>query len=600
MPIEIDQKFKRVSKVVRLESLIADQRDLMAWWYCGVRKNQRSGDQPLAVVAFREVLSERRLSDDVVYKNVPLTALGQVRLGTVWHRGLCRYEMSLECEKFSIDFDQPGWRFTSFQEANRYQEPPPYPPEIHPLQYKNDKNWLLDFNLRTGARLVIPCLEFFTRAYGRSAELRRIIASYPWTECRERRLFAPLGESEEYGKKWKVKLRKRLVNGDVVLVAHAKYDPYTENVVRMIYGQMEANYVPGDRTPLFIKVAPWFRGPAELKVKGVWCDRGASFLGLQIMGCSEPGGVPIFRSRENANNAEIRLQEGDLGTAWKGTPDRKVVKLPEIVDLTDEVDPDPDSISAEIEDPEFELLGERRAVFDVRSQRAKTSSGQKAEGSDGIRFSSGDPHGSGQGVGYASIHAPPVMESQGVLRDVWNVLLFLKRKLPQLISSVEWFTFEAGYSQRAEPSLMGFHPFEEQDTVDRTTRKWPFIDAHTLSEARGLLVARLRVSGKWVHFVEIQRRPLRLKGKDGGKVDAEESFKGLVFQLDNQADVNDWIAFLLSDLRRVKGVVDKLAARCPGRAATFVHSKSRSDAVPCETAVMNALRKIECDLISSV
>lgn len=596
MPIVLKQELKRISKAVRLESApLGIDNDWMAWWYCGILKNQKADSQPNVLVAFRELLSSGILSDDVIYRRVPLTALGQVRVGTVWREGVCQAEAVLDSKKFTVDFTKGNWKLISFHQAAEDGNLTPYPRDIYPLKYRKDRNWLLEFKLQSGGRLIVPCLEFFTRCYGRSAELRRVLTTYSWEQCQEKRLYAPLGEPEEPDK-WKVKLRKRLVSGDVILLAHAKYERYAENAVKSIYGQIEAHYDPTSEIPAFIKVAPWFRGSADLKVKGIWFDEGKSFLALQIVGCSEPAGAPILRGRENANNAVQPAESDAPGSAWAGTPERVLIRPPEIVDLTGDVEPDPNAVSAEVEDPEFEILGEQRVVIDMRKDRAQTSSGLKVKGTDVSAFSSGEAHGSGQGVGYASIQARPIMESKGVLRDMWNAMLFLRKKLPNVIESVEWFTFNDGYRQEAEPRLLGLQPFEENDEVDGTTWKWPYMDTATFQEVRGVLVARVVVEGKPVHIIEIQRRPQKKKGKGGNIEDAEESFKGLAFVISDQQDFEGWLQQLLSEVRYVKGVVQKLVVKCPGKAAAFKHFPAGGDEVPCEAAVLNALEKMGVDI----
>ena len=596
MPISLTQKLRSLRKVVRVAmGQRDDDRHWMVWWHCGIIKNRVPNSQPSALVAFRELLDARTLADKVVYRRVPLTALGQVRIGTVWLNGCCEAEAVFETVKLAIDFRESGWRLTSFGQAAKDGSRRPFPLETHPLEYPRDKNWLLAFALPAGGELIVPCVEFFTRCYGRSAELRRVLTTYSWEECKSKRLYAPLDEPED-PTKWSVKLRKRLVNGDVILLAHAKYDTYAEYAVKSIYAQIEANYDPASNKPAFIRVAPWFRDRAMLKVRGVSFDDGRSFLALQMDGCSQPGGVSILRDRENSNKAELPDDSGDPGSAWSGARERKLIKFPEIVDLTDDVEPDPDAISAEIGDPDFEELGEPRVVIDRRKERAQSASGQKVAGVDVSTFSSGEPHGRGQGVGYASIHARPMMESTGALRDVWNAMLFLQKKWPSMIESVEWFSFDGGYRQQGEPRLIGLQPFEETDKVTGTIRKWPYIDTATLQEIRGILVARVIVEGKSVHILEIQRRPQRKKGKDGKTEEGEESFKGLAFVLDNQQDIGPWLQKLLSEIRHVKGVVQKLVGKCPGKAAVFKHSPACSDEVPYEAAVLNALYKMGVNL----
>lgn len=562
----------------------------MAWWYCGVTKNRVENTQPLAIVGFRELLDSNYLSDEVKLQSVPLTALGQVRIGTLWQNNICQAETVHRAETFSVNFSQHNWRFTSFGLSAYEGGKPPYPQKFHPLAYAKDKNWLLEFKLPEGGKLLIPCLEFFTRCYGRSAELRRVLATYSWEECVNSRLYAPLGEPEE-PPKWKVKLRKRLVNSDVVLLAHAKYDSHTRFAIKNIYAQLEAHYKSGKEGISFIKIAPWFEGPADLRVKGIWFDDGKSFLALQVVGCSDPTGNPILRGRENSNNAKAPAPDG-APAAWAGMPQRTLVKPPQIIQLTSTNEPDPHALSVEIEDPEFEVLGAPRAVINMRKDQAISSAGPKVDGTDASAFSSGDPSSQNQGIGYAAIHAKPVMESLGMVRDMWNAMLSLKEMYPDQVQSVEWFTFEDGYKNATEPKLIGLQPFSDDDLVDTTTRKWPYMDVTTFQTVRGILIARIVVQDKPIYILEIQRRPQQKKNKSGGIEEAEESYQGLVFVLDNQNNFQDWLRHLLSEIRVVKGVVQKLAGHCPGKASAFKHSTATSDEMPCESAVLNALGKM--------
>lgn len=587
MPLAYKYEFHPANRALGFaKNYFPNDNQWIAWWYCGIQKNHRVQSQPNALVAFREVLAPGSLSDAVFYQRVPITTLGQVRIGTVWQKGRCCAEAVLDSDTFDIDFSTGKWRHTSFYQAAREGSSLPYPHNIHPLGYWRDKNWLLEFPLPTGGKLVVPCLEFFTRCYGRSAELRRVLTTYSWEECVSKRLYAPLEESEEPDRKWKVKLRKRLVNDDVIILAHAKYQKNTREAVKSIYSQLESQYDSDSNKLAFIKVDPWFSGWAKLKANGIWFDEGRSFLALQITGGSLPLSVPILRGRDNASNAISPLDSGELGTAWAGTPIQKLIKPPEVVDLTDDVEPDANAIPVEIEDSEFEELGERPVVVSMRAERAKSSSGRKGKGTDASSFSSGDPYGKGQGVGYLFIHANLTIESQGKLRDMWNAMLFLKKKLPALIQSVEWFTFNEGYSADAEPRLIGLEPFDEKDGVDSDTRKWVYMDPAT-EEVKGVLVTRLVIQNKEVHIVEIQRRPQR-KG--------EQSLTGLAFVLDDEADFGSWLRQLLSDVRGVRGVFRRLVGKCPGTAYAFNHAPAGSERVPCEAALLNALNKMGLSL----
>ena len=59
-----------------------------------------------------------------------------------------------------------------------------------------------------------------------------MLATYDWKEV-NKRFYAPFDQSVTHGS-WPVKLKSRMYNGDVVFLAHMKYDSYTITVNREI------------------------------------------------------------------------------------------------------------------------------------------------------------------------------------------------------------------------------------------------------------------------------------------------------------------------------------------------------------------------------
>ncbi len=595
MSIPLKYKLKHISRAIRFKgNLAGNNEDWVVWWYSGIYKNNSAESQPNVLIAFR-VLSSDTLSDSVIYRRVPLTSLGQFRIGTVWKNSMCHSEIIFDSPKksFLVDFTKGAWKLISFQEAAKNGDFPPYPMSAYQLLHDEDKNWLIEFPLQTGGKLLIPCIEFFSRCYGRSEELKRVLATYSWDgsdkDSVQKRLYAQLDEPEEPGK-WKVKLKRRLTNGDVILLAHAKYERYTANAAKKIYSQIEAQYDPKNKYPAFIKVAPWFQGSAQLSVNGIWFDDKRSFLALQVIGCSDPSGVPIQRDRENGNKVNGADEQGG-DAALQGKQQYALTKPHEIIDLTGDDEPDHGGAAIEIQDPDFVVLGVPRVVIDVRKDRANGSAGAHGKGDNATVFSSGEAHGSEKGVGYASIKARPVMESNGMLRDMWNALLHLKKKYPDAISSVEWFTFDDGFMESDEPRLVGLEAFDETDEVDTDIRNWLFFDTK-MQMPRGFLVARVTIKDKLVYLAELQRRPRIKTEEDGKKTPAEESFKGLIFMLNKPEEFIEWLKFMRSQVRHVKGIVDRLVSGCPGIAGTFSHRAAKKEEVPCEAAAINAFSKI--------
>lgn len=495
--------------------------------------------------------------------------------------------MPAEKKQIDLDFTRGMWKFVSPAQAAKSGIENTINQNDYPLYFANDKNWLIDFPLPDGKNFLLSCTEFFVRYYGRSEEVPRVLATYSWEEV-NKRFYVPFDQPVAPNT-WPVKLKSRMYNGDVVFLAHMKYDPYTVFAAKSINSQIETSSLNKDPFA-FIQVGPWFKGKAQVLVSGLWINNGKTFLALRILGGSDPKAAQIQRDRENSNQTDPAVSS-EFGDPIDGRPPRIIKRPPEVLDLTDDQEPDHGAASVEVEEPDFVVLGEPRAVIDVRRNKSTNKPGKPQDGRDPKEFSSGDPLGGGKGVGFASIHAPAVMESEGMLRDMWKALHHVKKKHPNLIKSVEWFTFDEGFSSSDEPKLVGLQPFNEDEEVDTDVRNWLYINVPE-GVPRGILIARIFAAGKAIYIAEIQRRPRTKRDSAGNVVDAEESYKGFAFILDEQIQFELWLGKLLSDIRHVRGVVQKLVARCPGKADAFRHSTAKDDGVLCESAVLNALKKV--------
>ena len=179
------------------------------------------------------------------------------------------------------------------------------------------------------------------------------------------------------------------------------------------------------------------------------------------------------------------------------------------------------------------------------------------------------------------------MESQGKLRDMWNAMMSLQKSKPDLILSVKWYTFGDGFKSDTEPKLIGLEPFDETTAKEMTSeiKNWPYYDIES-KIPRGILITRMVVKYKSIYILEIQRRPKLSKDKK------EEQFRGMAFVLDKPGQLDEWIRQLKSEMRHIKGVIQKLEGDCPGKAISFNHRLAENEKFPCEAALNNALMKI--------
>lgn len=599
MAVQLDCAFESVNATQPIEGLKCGSDVLLVWWYCGLKKNRVDQSQPLALVAFRKKIAHNTFSDEIVYRDIPVILLGQLRIGSLCQNNRVIALADFKTKRFNLKFQKGHWWFTSFYDASDANRMAPYPLQIYPLLYAKDKNFLVEFRLEGGGTLLIPSLEYFTRCYGQSGELRRILMTYPWDSpggCNERLLF-PLNDSEESGL-WKIRLNKRLTKGDGIFVAHVKYDDYTRRVAKSIYSHLEKEYSGDSNKIIFPRIGPWYVGDAQLMVKGIPFNYGNSFLGLQVCGVSMPDGVEINVCRDSRNNAKTPADDQEDGNAWTGTPGKQINHVNENICITGLEAPDHGSSVFEINDPEMIILGKPRKVTFHRDEQAKGSRGRINGDGEFDKLSTGEAHGIGNGIGKGSIGTLMVMESEGILRDMWNAALYLKHNYHETVGSVAWYTPSKGYVESDEPELIALEPFEKDDMfngekIPTTIQKWPFMNPNVSNNLRGLLIMRINISGKIVHLVEIQRRPKKTTDKNTEVIiKSEESFCGLVFILDNQDDFGSWLQFIRSNVRIVEGIVSKLTRFCPGKVGFFRHSTSVRERVPCFAALNNALNKV--------
>ena len=588
MPLLPSCKIERISQKIpiKFDLGLSKHEKWLTWMYCGIVKSARDKSQPEILTCFRK-LDTYRVSDEIIPRRVPLTALGFFRIGSILSGNTCKSVALFEEVKFNVKFRQNEWRFNSFFTSTKKESPPPYPFSLYPLMYQSDKNWFIEFNFTKGGKLVIPCIEFFSQCYGHSAELKRILATYPLgSGCQKEieRLYLTEDKPEKPGH-WEVTLGAGLKETDAVFVSHFKYDPYTQVSAKSIYAQIETQYQPEKQSPIFIQVPPWFQGEAQLTVRGIWFDKQRSFLGLQITGFSNPTGPTIINNKSSISNDGDPSEKNGGKKAKKYMPERVKTKSLNSIKITGNEAPHNDSPVLEIPSLELKILGKPRKVVKKRIHNSQVQIIQPRKSKNQVQaFSGGDYVGTDKNIGKASIYSFPVMESKGHLNDVWNSLCYLLKKHPEVIQALDWFTFEHGFNRAEKPKLIGFKPFKESDRLTGEIKHWPFLDPHRRQHLRGILVLRVQTTNqKTVYIVEIQRRQYK---KD------TESFSGIVFSIETKNDFTLWLMQLLSKIRFTQGVAKKLIKTCPGPAATFKHVPSSNETVPCENAAINALRKM--------
>ena len=565
-------------------------------WHGNIAPNLRASTVPLVEFTLRPypdhgTLPQHLLPDAFgppTTRYFPATMLGQYRLGSVikGRESDDTLPENLTPRDFHVDFSPSGWTLELASDALAPYAPLPIP-WLDGLSFDSP---LIVLRLDEDGTLLVPCFEFFSRCYGHSKELQRVLLTYPWSEV-ERRLFRTLEPPPPgYEGTWYVRFGPDMTKSDAVFLAHIQYDGYTRSAVKRSYTKREAASVRSDpQVP--IDVGPWFQECAKLRVRGYQLD-GSAFLALRVDGSSEPTqGPPVYFERtERTSRLDDSEEEPGSGDDQPGLW-RRFFHPPRDLPTHAGRDPDPAAGTGRPADPEFVILGERRAVFSTprkrESDQRRSGSGRVSEPAE---YSTSEPGSTGEGIGQLQFVSVRALESEGMLLDMWNALQFLRERHPDEIESVEWFTFAEGFRSDSPPHLIQFptpRTRGDDGAVYSTQEKWCLMDPDVPvqdTRARGVLVMRLRVKDAVLCFVEIERRTLGDEDK--------ERFSGLVFPLVESDDLDKMLPPFLGQLPAVRGVFANVRTSRPEGAKSFRHSPAPGQRVACEAAVLNAFRKM--------
>lgn len=506
------------------EQFSSSHAPFVVWWYGGATKNT-DFNQPKVILVLREFLSDNRLGEYFT-RSVPITLLGQARIGTIWKNGCCIGEVNFEKKEFEVSFDRDEWRHVSFYESYRENYDAPYPFHIYPLMYKKDKNHLLKFTDGEGRNLLIPCLEFFSRCYGLSQEIKRVLAKHlfrDWDDPHSH-IFSSL-EEPEIDDVWSVAIKgnSKLVEADARFLAWLKYSDYAKMSAKEVYAQMDVaidGISLARKQPLVhLKVRPWHEQRARVRVRGISFNGGRSFLALNILGCSPPAGPKIkLLKLIRGSGAPATETVGTIPASYPSRERRDLYseKLP----ITNRQNPDRSGPRKVVEDPEFvELAHPDMDVSPIGQEKVSHRSGvgnsvfQYGE-SFADRYSSDDRFGNNKGVGEVLFEAPLKLQSKGILRDMWDAFCYLRNEFPDKILKVEWFTFRKGFCGDKEPELVALEPFDNSDEVPAVVRNWPYLYSGS-SQPRGALIIKVTTINDPIYVVEIERRLVRKKCGSG-------------------------------------------------------------------------------------
>ena len=560
-------------------------RWIVVWYRQVLPRRQGDDTLPLVNIALRN-LDPRPGADWCEFSRIdrPVTELGCLRLGTILENGRVNERIELGSTRdFPVHFPDDGGPIMSSTELE--DQTASLPSWFAGVSLEGRA---LVFPLPGSGSLWIQCMEFLSRFYGRSQEIKRVLLAYPWrwaTECLIGAEPAALG-SAPVPDEWRVRFgwgERRLVPADAVFLAHLRYSPLTQRLARGLDEQTDVAHpriVSAPRDGVYLEVEPWFSGPAILRVSGFPLPDGG-FLALRLDGGTDPEGPRVVQERDRP----ARDRPGRPGGADAASSRR----WSRLVALDRDRSPDRGSFHVPLPDQPFDVLGVPQSVDEVLSESSGAGLGESAPRGDAEAVAStAEPSGSARGVESAVVGAP----LRSLLRDVWDVLRDLRRRYPKRILSLYWYHPSRGFVFSRSPQLVSLAPPPSAPGTGGTR-----VDCGPRGGVgfRALLVVRVVVADdpassdiRALYIVEIERRLT----PDG---DAEK-FPGWIFEIapndDPATRLDAWLTKLRADLVRSDGVLHReLRLACPGRAAPFSHSPARSGP-SAESAVRNAFRKM--------
>lgn len=527
---------------------------------------------------------------------VGITDLGLLQVGTIWEGKTCKQQIAFSQETFEVDFTPGNWRITDQRDHFYLTGRALIPEEVYPLRYKTgDRSLLLEFRTASGQRLLVPCLEFYSRYFGRSGHVSRVLATYEWDDA-QARLFVPFTYSAPPGH-WPIKLASSCYNADAIFLAHVLHDPFATHAAKSIYAWLDHQY-PEFGGKAFLKAEPWFKGAATLVVQGRRIDDD-TFLALRIVGGSDPKGLQIDVYRENPGKADEAAPVGAPISRSKGGRELNPAPSGLVVNLTPDDEPGQNGDIVEILNPAFQVVGEKRQVLRHRLANASTRPGQPIPNEKSEQHSPGERHGSGGKTGYASIHTEEIVHSfSGAMRDIWDGLLYFRRTQPEFVTAVGWYSSELGKfviddgDKGYQLVALKLYDDEQKELLPKKDWKWVYKDS-SLKEPRGVLVAYVQTEAGSACLFENERRRFNCTADDGTKYAREESYSGLVLVPPADRPPKEWVTEVLDGIRRECGIMERVENHAPPGARFYHRSNSPSAQVAGQATVRNALKKVE-------
>lgn len=525
--------------------------DNIVWWYNSIQVNTR-GERTIPEV---EVMF-KTLYNNIPGPNsravVPLTALPHYRQGSIWREGQCIADTEMTLRKFSVNFSPEGYSITSRAELIDGGLGHIFHDNEYPLKYRRDACKLISFKLPDKKNLLVPCMEFFVRAYANNMAVCKALSTLTFAEAKS--VFFQCDKPDAF--RWLIKPTNIMRNSDAVFLAHLLYDDYTETQVRRLNSAIIASE---PNTKIFPEVKPWFQGLGELLCRGRWINQGQTFLCLDLRGSSQPEGreVELFRETFNSNGGE------DGGRTVLPQPTR-TARADELLAEESYVTPDAQAGKVIVKLPPFQILGSKRPVKKIKTVKETNRGRRGPEPPEVETYSSGDGTGDGKNIGKSEHIADVALESQGFLLDIWNAFLSIKRNNPERVKEVSWYA-PPNYGTSTPPRVILFN----RNGLDWTqTAAWNWVNLEPWSsQRRGLMVLRIVIDHETFFCFEIERQ------EPSEKYPNPRGFSGVLMKAHtaDPVEFQQFVETVTSRIRNNLGIFKNIMKTFPPNSIVFAH-----------------------------
>ncbi|MDP1666165.1 MAG: hypothetical protein Q8L79_13720 [Methylobacter sp.] len=574
-----------INNPVRVTDLPETNQEFLVWWYCGIKRNPLAPSEPKVVVAFKT----GAMKTETRFLDIGITHIGLLRIGTVWQNQQQIDEKPYEEQLFQVDCDDNGWEIVnSWAPLGNGNKAWLIPRNIYPLperEYYAQTN-VVKFSVGGNSNaLVIPSMEIFSRLYGSSAHVKKTLINFPMSSAINELIYPDI--EIQLPDKWLVTVTKHCLNEDAVYLAHLKHDAIAYKRTDRIWHSLNETFANSQNKIGFPAVPPWFSGKAEIKVKGFWLDTTKTrFLGLQILGYSDPAGPDIYLDRENTNLSEIKTKAGGTSVLFKRT-----TSAIENIRLTSEVEPGRNQEVVRVLNPELEVIGDQREI--IRVVRKNKEAGELRVIKTDVEVtghSGGDEYSSNLYIQTVSIETPQKI-IPSTFMNVWTALN--KLVVNQVVVSVTSVDIHGNViGSELSPNLIDLpiDGLKRNTKEERGIYNWVFLDQKNDSyRPRQVLLTRIKTSKAECYLMEIERRTGQYGKKRGSESD---SYKGLVVQFDDNRSIGSWFEILLKELVLAKGVFDNALKKQSNSAKTVTFKHVSENKENMEHAVLNGLRNI--------